>query len=94
MYCYFYVYIFLLLCMFCSVDSVFIVLFYVLFVLKICKTCTVLLPPCVNPITVNKYIIIISSNKLQYTQIKFMLMTKRNVISIVLYVISVIQNYH
>jgi hypothetical protein len=34
MYSYFYVYVFLLLCMFCSVYSVFIVLFYVLFVCK------------------------------------------------------------
>jgi len=55
MYFYFYVYIFLFFCMFCSVDSVFIVLFYVLFVYKIC---TVILPSGVNPNAVNKYIII------------------------------------
>jgi hypothetical protein len=34
MYFYCYVYVFLLLCMFCSVNSVLIVLFYVLFVCK------------------------------------------------------------
>jgi len=52
MYFYCYVYVFLLLCMFCSVYSIFIVLFYVLCV----TVCTVLLPPGVNTIAVNKYI--------------------------------------
>ena len=50
--------------MFYSVDSVFIVLFYILFVLKICKMCTVPLPPCVNPIAVNKYILIMSYHQI------------------------------
>ena len=50
MYCYFEVYVFLLLCVFCSVYC-FIVLFCVFFVLMR----TVLLPPGDNPIAVNKY---------------------------------------
>jgi hypothetical protein len=72
-----------------SVDSVFIVLFYVVCVYKMC---TVLLPPGVNPNAVNRYII--TCRKLQYMQIKFMLMAKRHLISIVLYVISIVHNYH
>jgi hypothetical protein len=51
MYFYCYVYVFLLLYMFCSVYSIFIVLFLVLFV------CKCVLPPGDNPIAVNKYII-------------------------------------
>jgi len=54
MYYYFHVYVFLLLCMFCSVCSVFVVLFYV----WVCVwMCIVLLPPGVNPIAINKYIV-------------------------------------
>ena len=51
---YFYVYVFLLLGMFCSVYC-FIVLFCVLFVCKCVLYCTVLLPPGVNPISVKIY---------------------------------------
>ena len=54
MYSYCYVYGLLLLRMFCSVYSVFIVLFYLLYCVKMC---TVLLPPGVNPTAVNKFII-------------------------------------
>jgi hypothetical protein len=54
MYFYCYVYVFLLLCMYCSLYF-FIVLFCVLFVCKCILY--VLLPPGVNLITVNRYII-------------------------------------
>jgi len=54
MYFYCFVYVFLLLCMFCSVYSVFIELFYVLFV---CKCVLYYCYRGVSPIAVNKYII-------------------------------------
>ena len=65
MYSYCYVYGLLLLRMFCSVYSVFIVLFYLLYCVKMC---TVLLPPGVNPTAVNKFIISyhIISNHISY----------------------------
>jgi len=54
-----YVYKFLLLCMFCSVYSVFILLFYVLFVCK----CVLYYCHRVNPIAINKYIIMYHIHK-------------------------------
>ena len=60
MYYYYYVYVFLLLCMFCSVYSV--SLCCSMYCSCVNVYCTVLLPPGVNPIAVNKYIISCASH--------------------------------